>query len=165
MCDDEQTDRHTDGQNYHSIYRACTQYAVREKHVNVSVVVSTCTALWFLQRICKSECNQISRPLQDFNNFGNCRIFYSQLTLSKPATFSVNIKSFTYFVAVFYNTYLTSSQNVYSDAARYGRPMEYGRPLYFHPVSFFFFISSPNLSGQRLDVYHTSTHGVALVRI
>ena len=40
--------------------------------------------------------------------------------------------------------------------------------IYFHPVvSFYvsFFISSPNLSGQRLDVYHTSTHGVALVRI
>ena len=29
--------------------------------------------------------------------------------------------------------------------------------------SFFFFFSSPNLSGRRLDVYHTSTHGVALV--
>jgi len=28
-----------------------------------------------------------------------------------------------------------------------------------------FFISSPNLSGRRLDVYHTSTHGEALVRI
>jgi len=27
----------------------------------------------------------------------------------------------------------------------------------------FFFISSPNLSGRRSDVYHTSTHGVALV--
>jgi len=25
------------------------------------------------------------------------------------------------------------------------------------------FFSSPNLSGQRLDVCHTSTHGVALV--
>jgi len=25
--------------------------------------------------------------------------------------------------------------------------------------------SLPNLSGCRLDVYHTSTHGVALVRI
>jgi len=40
--------------------------------------------------------------------------------------------------------------------------------LYFHHVSFFFllfFISSPNLSGRRLDVYHTSTHGVASVRI
>ena len=42
-------------------------------------------------------------------------------------------------------------------------------PLYFCPVisivyrlSFF---SSPNLSGHRLDLYHTSTHGVALVRI
>jgi len=25
--------------------------------------------------------------------------------------------------------------------------------------------SSPNLSGRRLDVYHTYTHGVALVQI
>ena len=25
--------------------------------------------------------------------------------------------------------------------------------------SFFFFFSSPNLSGRRLDVYHTSSHG------
>ena len=28
-----------------------------------------------------------------------------------------------------------------------------------------FFFSSPNLSGRRLDVYHTSTHDVALVRL
>jgi len=28
-----------------------------------------------------------------------------------------------------------------------------------------FFFPSPNLSGRRLDVYHTSAHGVALVRI
>jgi len=28
-----------------------------------------------------------------------------------------------------------------------------------------FFFSSPNLSGRRLDVCHTSTHSVALVRI
>jgi len=34
--------------------------------------------------------------------------------------------------------------------------------IHFHPVVSFFF-SSPNLSGRRLDVYHTSTHGVALV--
>ena len=42
--------------------------------------------------------------------------------------------------------------------------------IYFHPVvcsSFFFlfFLSSPTLSRRRLDVYHTCTHGVALVRI
>jgi len=30
---------------------------------------------------------------------------------------------------------------------------------------FFLFLSSPNLSGCRFDVYHTSTHVVALVRI
>jgi len=30
---------------------------------------------------------------------------------------------------------------------------------------FFFFFSSPNLSRHTLDVCHTSTHGVALVRI
>ena len=42
-------------------------------------------------------------------------------------------------------------------------------PLYFCPVvsSIYLssFFSSPNLSCRRLDVYHTSTHGVALVRI
>jgi len=31
--------------------------------------------------------------------------------------------------------------------------------------SFFFLFSSPNLSGRRLDVCHTSRHVVALVRI
>jgi len=36
--------------------------------------------------------------------------------------------------------------------------------LWFLLLSFFFF-SSPNLSRRRLDVYHTSTHGVAFVRI
>jgi len=28
-----------------------------------------------------------------------------------------------------------------------------------------FFLSLPNLSGHRVDVYHTSTHVVALVQI
>jgi len=39
--------------------------------------------------------------------------------------------------------------------------------IIFLPCGFFFllFLSSPNLSGWTLDVYHTSTHGVALVRI
>jgi len=40
--------------------------------------------------------------------------------------------------------------------------------LYGCPMLYLSFFSSPNLSGRRLDVYHTSTHGVpgvALVRI
>jgi len=44
-----------------------------------------------------------------------------------------------------------------------------GQTIIFLPCGFFFllssFFSSPNLSRRRLDVYHTSTHGVALVRI
>jgi len=30
---------------------------------------------------------------------------------------------------------------------------------------FFLLFSSPNVSGRRLDVHHTATHGVASVRI
>jgi len=78
------------------------------------------------------------------------------------------------------SVHLTCSQQIRRDAAHcaglsatvdrcYGHPMEQGRPLYFHPVvcSIFFlsFFSSPNLSRHRLDVCHTSIHGVALVRI
>jgi len=50
-------------------------------------------------------------------------------------------------------------------------PYVIGQTIIFLPCdfylssSFFFFFSSPNLSGRRLDVYHTLTHGVALVRI
>ena len=32
-------------------------------------------------------------------------------------------------------------------------------------LSFFFFLSSPNLSGRTLDAYHTSTHDVALALV
>jgi len=37
--------------------------------------------------------------------------------------------------------------------------------LFLLSSSFFFFFSSPNLSGRKLDVYHTLAHDVALVRI
>jgi len=44
-------------------------------------------------------------------------------------------------------------------------PYGIGQTIIFSSCSLFFFFSSPNLSRRRLDVYHTSTHGVALVRI
>jgi len=47
-------------------------------------------------------------------------------------------------------------------AALRSRCGHYTLPCGFFP-SFFFFL--PNLSRRRLDVYHTSTHGLALVRI
>jgi len=50
-------------------------------------------------------------------------------------------------------------------------PYVIGQTIIFLPCSFFllssffYLFSSPNLSDRRLDVCHTSTHGVALVRI
>jgi len=50
-------------------------------------------------------------------------------------------------------------------------PYVIGQTIIFLPCDFYlllsssFFFSLPDLSGQRLDVYHTSTHAVALVRI
>jgi len=51
-------------------------------------------------------------------------------------------------------------------------PYVIGGPLYFCSVIFFYLLSIylsffflPNLSGRRLDVYHTLTCGVALWRI
>jgi len=52
----------------------------------------------------------------------------------------------------------------------YGRPpYAIGQTIYifmlFLLLLLLSFFSSPNLSGRRLDVYHISAHGVALVRI
>jgi len=48
-------------------------------------------------------------------------------------------------------------------------PYVIGQTIIFLPCSFFLllllYFSSPNLSGRRLDVYRTLTHGVALVQI
>jgi len=45
------------------------------------------------------------------------------------------------------------------------RPNRADHYIFMLFLSSSFFFSSPNLSGRRLDVYHTSAHGVALVRI
>jgi len=49
----------------------------------------------------------------------------------------------------------------------YGLPYVIGQTIYIFILSFVLLssFSSPNLSSRRLDVCHTSTHGVALVRI
>ena len=49
--------------------------------------------------------------------------------------------------------------------ALWNRAGHYIFALWFLLLPCFFFFSSPNLSRGRLNVYHTSTHGVALVRI
>jgi len=49
-------------------------------------------------------------------------------------------------------------------AALWNRAGHYIFALWFLS-SIFYLFSSPNLSRRRLDVYHTSAHGVALERI
>jgi len=51
-------------------------------------------------------------------------------------------------------------------AALWYRAGHYIFALWFLSIFYLLlFFSSPNLSSRRLDVYHTSTHAVALVRI
>jgi len=57
----------------------------------------------------------------------------------------------------------SNNQDIFIMAALCNRAGHYIFALWF--LSSFYLFSSPNLSGRRLDVYHTSTHGVALVQI
>jgi len=66
-------------------------------------------------------------------------------------------------------TIATSTVHFKLDYCNLWSPYGIGQTIYifmlWFVLSFFFFYSSPNLSRRRLDVCHTSTHGVALVRI
>jgi len=50
-------------------------------------------------------------------------------------------------------------------AALWYRAGRYIFALWFLSIFYLLLLSSPNLSGRKLDAYHASTHGVALVRI
>jgi len=74
------------------------------------------------------------------------------------------------FSPLFPNQYwrLITSSTLPSDVRLFWSPYGIGQTIIFLLCGFFFlssFFSSPNLNRCRLDVCHTSTHGVALVRI
>ena len=64
---------------------------------------------------------------------------------------------------------LISTYNFQSGFCSLWAPCGIGQAIIFSCCGFYLlllsFFPSPNLSGRRLDVYHTSTHGVALVQI
>jgi len=80
-----------------------------------------------------------------------------------------NVSRFNLFMLSFFY-FLVGNHRVSSKSSLLWPPYVIGQAIIFCPVvsmfllSFYLF-SSPNLSGRRYDVYHTSTHGVALVRI
>jgi len=87
--------------------------------------------------------------------FADSNVFTKQL---KSVLFDTHIDDFLY--AAPGHCVKWSPANVIMAAPR-SRCGHYIFVLWF--LSFFY--SSPNLSGRRLDVCHTSTHGVALVRV
>jgi len=69
--------------------------------------------------------------------------------------------STTHYLSFFFQLHTQIAREQFLMAALCKRACHYIFALWFL-LSFF---SSPNFSDRRLDVYHTSTHGVALVRI
>ena len=71
-------------------------------------------------------------------------------------------------VSVFGARYVGLSRIIAARTSSLWPPYGIGQAIIFLPCDLYLlllFFSSPHLSGQKLDVYHTSTHGVALVRI
>jgi len=98
----------------------------------------------------------------------NCYLVYRRKSCGRKCS---GLSTHTSIALLFSNSYWTIVVlNIMSRtlvmAALWNRAGHYIFALWF--LSFFylsFFFSSPNLRGRRLDVYHTSTHGVALVWI
>ena len=132
--------------NYCLQYVSCTPHLVSEKWSSENPVSIRNLSVLLSKYWNHSNSAKYSIPLLDFMAFD----FYVDWTHRKTQ----------YYVPRRLTTALIGS-----------RPSDH----YFHSVcllwsscSFFllsFFFFSPNLSGHKLDLYHTSTHGVALVRI
>ena len=101
-------------------------------------------------------------------NFGPLAAVIVSLVWGTPANFNW----FRVLAALLHGTLVVGRRQPNFAALNRGRHLcSAGRPSRWalaHIYSFFLssiFFSSPNLSGRRLDVYHTLTHGVALGRI
>ena len=103
-------------------------------------------------------------------SFGECRLNAGWPPTLKPSqpTWHVSphagrLLQFAFIIAIYY--YYSAQKLLLIMAALCNRGAIIFLPCSFFLLFIFFFFSSPNLSGHRSDVYHTSTHGVALVRI
>ena len=90
-----------------------------------------------------------------------------------PAIGVYIIDRYTYYALEFLESVQPDSQHTMAQFLKVSfllwSPYVIGQTISFSSCFFFLllssFFSSPNLSGRRLDVYHTLAHGVALVRI
>ena len=97
-------------------------------------------------------------------NFGPLTAEILSLVWGTPGTFN----GFRVLAALLHGTLVVSvSQTAALNRGRHyiysaGRPSRWALAHISSSSFFFFFFSSPNLSGRRLDVYHTLAHGVNL---
>ena len=109
--------------------------------------------------------DKIAVPCRHATTDSRCKKVVSTKTAVKHVTITTSSELFT--SATYIHLSLkTDSHSVHSPFL--WPPYGIGQAIIFLPCGFFpssFFYSSPNLSGRRVDVYHTSTHGVALVRM
>ena len=113
---------------------------------------------WALAHILVISLSQIYCSVRRWKNFENRPAFGKVRGIS-----TVEWHLFSeHDVYLFVHVGLLKHINVYFMVALWNRETIYIFMLWFVLLSFF---SSPNLSRRRLDVCHTSTHGVALVRI
>ena len=123
---------------------------------------------WMSTILAHMETNSLSSNIsptcpRNMVNFGPLMAEIVSLVWGTPANFNgfcvlAALLHGTPAVGVSQNAALNRGRHLYSA----GRPSRWALA---HISSFFFFFSLPNISGRRLDVCHTCTHGVALVRI
>jgi len=99
------------------------------------------------------------------HNMVNFGLLTAEICWRVSGTFA-NFNGFCVLAALLHGTLIVGiSQTAALNRGRHlylaGRPSRWA----LAHILIFFFFSSPNLSGRRLDVYRTSTHGVALMQI
>jgi len=148
-----------------------TQKVARNRHPG-TIARAICSQLRRVSTIGKNllSSNISSTCPHNMVNLGPLAAEIVSLVWGTPANFN----GFRVFAALLHGTLVvgvsqTASLNRERHLYSAGRPSRWALThissfiLFILSSSFFF--SSPNLSGRRLDVCHTSTHGVALVRI
>jgi len=137
------------------------------EYVNLIPVPLSLTCLFMLLPSSHSVNSPLSQP--------NTLTIHNSLSLSLPALPAQDLPLSQIFPTILLSSLRTDSTDfmtvpfllsisVFMAALR-SRCGHYIFVLLFLSIYLSFCFSSPNLSGRRLDVYHTSTHGVALVRI
>ena len=150
-------------------WKCRTQKLAKNRHLGTNVqlcraISSQLRHVWTIGKNLLSN-NISSRCPHNMANFGLLAAEIGPVVWGTPA----NVNGFRVLAALCTARHSSSGRQPNFAALNIGRHLcSAGRPSRWelaHILVLSFFLSSPNLSYQRLNVCHTSTHGVALVQI